>query len=264
MTDLAVIILTKDEKLHIRRCLERLAPLNPKQIFVVDCLSTDGTQEIARECGAVVVGHEWPGNQAMQFNWALDNLPINAKWVLRIDADEYLSAGLISEIQSFVGSNGDEDIALVELPLARTWQRHRVRFGMPRKYISRLFRFGLCGYGEREMDEKLIPKEGRTIRFRHEFIDDNLNDFEWWKCKHRNYAEREARQAIGGAHGNKSLYYRFPPYLRAIAYWAVRYFLFCGFLDGRTGWSWNFWQGLWYRWLVDRKIGRMKHVGRHF
>ena len=36
MTDISVIILTKDEKLHIRRCLERLAPLEPRQIFVVD------------------------------------------------------------------------------------------------------------------------------------------------------------------------------------------------------------------------------------
>ncbi|MBR3223387.1 MAG: glycosyltransferase [Kiritimatiellae bacterium] len=50
MTDLAVIILTKDEKLHIKRCLERLAPLEPRQIFIVDCFSTDGTQEIVKRC----------------------------------------------------------------------------------------------------------------------------------------------------------------------------------------------------------------------
>ena len=29
MTDISVIILTKDEKLHIGRCLERLRDLNP-------------------------------------------------------------------------------------------------------------------------------------------------------------------------------------------------------------------------------------------
>ena len=48
MTDISVIILTKNEKLHIRRCLEKLAPLEPRQIFVVDCFSTDGTQEIVK------------------------------------------------------------------------------------------------------------------------------------------------------------------------------------------------------------------------
>ena len=30
-----------------------------------------------------VVEHEWPGLQSVQFNWALDNLPIEAKWILR-------------------------------------------------------------------------------------------------------------------------------------------------------------------------------------
>ncbi len=24
-------------------------------------------------------------------------------------------------------------------------------------------------------------------------------------------------------------------------------------IDGRAGWRWHFWQGLWYRWLVDRE-----------
>ncbi len=39
MTDIAVIILTKNEKLHIGRCLERIAALSPRQVFVVDCFS---------------------------------------------------------------------------------------------------------------------------------------------------------------------------------------------------------------------------------
>ena len=39
MTDTAVIILTKDEQLHIGRCLERIAALSPRQVFVVDCFS---------------------------------------------------------------------------------------------------------------------------------------------------------------------------------------------------------------------------------
>ena len=267
MSDIAVIILTKDERLHIGRCLERIAALSPRQVFVVDCFSTDGTQRIVEEwqndkIGQThfiisVVEHEWPGLQSVQFNWALDNLPIEAKWVLRIDADEYMSGGLIFEIKEFI-ANPPEDVSLVELPLARTWMQKRVRFGMPTVYIPRLFRYGVCRYGDREMDEKLLSNKGRTIRFKHEFIDDNLNGFEWWKAKHINYAEREARQAISGAHGNKAKYYRLPPYLRAVAYWAARYFLFGGFLDGWIGWRWNWWQGLWYRWLVDKKIGELK------
>ena len=261
MIDIAVIILVGQERLHIRRCLERLRPLELRQVFVIESQPSDGTQEIVVELGATAVFNKWPGNQALQFNWALDNLPIEAKWVLRIDADEYLSDGLISEIKEFI-SNPPEDVSLVELPLARTWMQKRVRFGMPTVYIPRLFRYGVCRYGDREMDEKLLAKDGRTIRFTHKFIDDNLNGFEWWKAKHINYAEREARQAVCGSHGNKAKYYHLPPYLRAVAYWAARYFLFGGFLDGWIGWRWNWWQGLWYRWIVDQKIGCMLKKAR--
>lgn len=257
MTDLAVIILQKNEALHIRRCLEKLRPLAPRQVFVVDCFSTDGSDRMAQELGATVAYHEWPGNQAAQFNWALDNLPINAAWILRLDADEYLTEAAIHEIHGFVATP-EEGVSLAALPLKRTWQRRFIRFGVPRIYIPRLFRSGTCRYGTCEMDEKLVPHTGRTVRLTHEFVDDNLNGLAWWKTKHLGYAEREARQALQGARGNKVLYYKMPPFARAVAYWALRYFIYGGFLDGRAGWSWNWWQGLWYRWQVDRKIGQLK------
>ena len=96
-TDLAVIILQKNEKLHIQRCLERLAPLEARQIIVVDCFSTDGSDKTAALLGATVVQREWPGNQAAQFQWVLDNLPIESSWILRLDVDEYLTDELIEE-----------------------------------------------------------------------------------------------------------------------------------------------------------------------
>lgn len=257
MIDLSVIILTKNEQMHIARCIERLSCLAPKQIFIVDCMSTDGTQRIAKEMGATVVEHEWPGNQAAQFNWAIDNLPINFEWILRLDADEYLSDGLVLEIRDFIKSP-PKGVSLIEMPLSRIWQGKKIRFGVPKIYIPRMFKYGLCRYDNREMDEKILPKEGQTIRFINKFVDDNLNDLDWWKEKHRGYAEREARQVIRGLVGNKASYYKLPPYFRAVMYWGIRYFLYFGFLDGMAGFKWNWWQGLWYRCLVDKRILAMK------
>ena len=42
MLDLSVIILTYNEELHIRRCLEKIAPY-VKQVFIIDCFSSDKT-----------------------------------------------------------------------------------------------------------------------------------------------------------------------------------------------------------------------------
>jgi hypothetical protein len=93
------------------------------------------------------------------------------------------------------------------------------------------------------------------------FVDDSLMSMTEWKAKHHVYAEREARMVLDGAvNANKRNYYRLPPYVRALAYFCVRYFLKGGFLDGWAGLYWNFWQGLWYRCLVDKKIGDMKRV----
>jgi hypothetical protein len=109
------------------------------------------------------------------------------------------------------------------------------------------------------MDERIVYKGGK-LAVPVVFYDDNLNSLEWWKEKHRGYAKREAQQALEGTFQDdrKAKYYKLPPYFRAVLYFCIRYFVKLGFLDGRAGWRWHFWQGLWYRWIVDREIGRMK------
>lgn len=256
MMDVAVIILTKDEELHIRRCLERLASLAPRQIFVVDCGSTDRTEAIAREFDAVTfVYHAWPGTQARQFNWALDNLPIKAEWVLRLDADEYVEeVERVEEVEKVEGVEG------WRLELKRKFMGGEIRHGTAGIRQVRLFRLGKARYPETLMDERL-QVDGVVKDMDLAFYDDNLHDLKWWKAKHLGYARREAEQAREGmrtgvwADPRKAAYYRLPRYFRAVLYFLVRYILKLGFLDGRAGFRWHFWQGLWYRWQVDGMLG---------
>ena len=42
MTDIAVIVLIGQEKMHLERCVEKLAVLNPRQIFLVESQPDDG------------------------------------------------------------------------------------------------------------------------------------------------------------------------------------------------------------------------------
>ena len=259
-TNLTVIILTYNEKLHIWRCLENVFLLNPKQVFVVDSPSTDGTDAIAAEMGATVIAHKYPGNQAAQFNWALDNLPIESEWILRLDADEYLFPEAIDEIKQVL-QNSPKSVTAFSMQRKVTFAGGMIHHG-PKVVLTRLFKYG-CGRSEAsEMDEHIVVDYGEVKRLNGLFVDDNLAGFEAWRKKHLNYAEREARQALSGQHGNKAMYYKLPPYLRAVMYWGIRYFLWKGFLDGRAGWQWNFWQGLWYRWTVDKRIQEMKHERR--
>lgn len=52
MVDVTVIILTKNEELHLGRCLERLRALGPRRVVVVDSESTDATADLARRGGS--------------------------------------------------------------------------------------------------------------------------------------------------------------------------------------------------------------------
>ena len=261
MMDVAIIILSKNEKLHIKRCLERIAELSARQVFVVDCFSSDGCDKVAADTGATVVYHEWPGNQAAQFNWALDNLPIEANWVLRLDADEYLDPGAIQWLKADLDGI-DSTVGAIEFTLERKFMGGEIRHGTNGIRMVRMFRKGRGRYANTLMDERIVY-EGEKLAAPVIFYDDNLNSLEWWKEKHRSYAKREAEMAINGrANKNKRLYYRLPPYFRAVVYFSIRYFLKLGFLDGVAGFKWHFWQGLWYRCLVDREIGWMKRSKR--
>ena len=123
----------------------------------------------------------------------------------------------------------------------------------------RFFKFGFGRSSQSEMDEHIVTSEGTNYKLKGKFVDHSLISMDEWREKHRNYAKREARMAVSGtANANTRMYYKLPPYLRAFAYFSYRYFLRLGFLDGYPGWMWHFYQGLWYRWLVDREIGKLK------
>ena len=168
MTNLTVIILTGNEELHIGRCLEKLRNLNPRRVVVADSGSTDGTRRIAAGAGAEVVVHPWPGNQAAQFNWFIDNHAIDTEWLLRIDADEWLTPELIEEIKAKLPTI-PADVTGVVLKrrhyFAGGWAKH----GTYPVRILRLFRTGKARYADNMvMDEHLIV-DGKTIELDHDY-----------------------------------------------------------------------------------------------
>ena len=269
MNNLTAIILTKDEQLHIRRCLERTCPYCEK-VYVIDCFSTDDTVKICREFGNVeVIQHEWPGNQALQFNWALDNLTLDTDWIIRLDADEYLLDGEAERLVTLLPSLKSGKNAL-SLSLARYFlERHIKHGGTDMIPLVRVFRKGTARSEVRAMDEHIVLTEGEVVVTDIRFADNNLNSLEWWTQKHLNYAKREAAmlmekdaagdgakeikttQAIQSKRAQKEWYARLPLFWRAFAYFCYRYFIRLGFLDGREGFLWHFLQGWWYRTMVD-------------
>jgi glycosyltransferase involved in cell wall biosynthesis len=244
---------------------------------VVDSFSTDKTIEIAQKCAAKSVQNKWPGNQAKQFNWALENLPIKTKWVLRLDADEYLYSELIEEINTKLDTL-PEDVTGVVFRRRHIFMGKWIKRGTYPVKLLRLFRYQKAVCEQRWMDEHIQLLEGRAVEFEHDFADHNLNNLSWWTQKHNGYAIREAidlldieldllgqKQEIvqlseqaATKRAKKLKYAKQPLFWRSFAYFIYRYIVKGGFLEGKEGFLWHFLQGWWYRTLVDAKILEIK------
>ena len=256
---ISTIVLTYNEEINIENCLKSVANW-ADEIFIIDSYSTDKTLEIAKKYGAQIVQRPFE-NQAKQFNWALDNLKIKNEWILRLDADEYLTEELKKEIaQKLLKTSGE---------ISGFYMKRRVYFmGRWIKYggyypiwLLRLFRKGKAKSEERAMDEHIILLEGRAEKLKNDFVDDNKRDLTWWIDKHNNYASREAGEVILKKYGSKKkkiFYYKLPLFYRSFIYFIYRYFFRLGFLDGKEGLIFHFLQGFWYRFLVDAKLYEYK------
>ncbi len=280
MLDISVIILTFNEQLHIQRCLDRISPV-VKDVFIIDCFSTDKTLEIACKYDNVhVLQNKWV-NYATQFNWGLEHADIKTKWVLRLDADEYLTPELIIELEQKLPALSD-DVTGVVFPLRRVFLGRTIRRGMPVIKLMRLFQYGKASSEVRMMDEHIQLTEGHSVDFENEFADDNLNNLSWWTQKHVGYAIREAVDLLdmeydltGSAKSDdgkqlneqalakrmrKHKYAKQPLFWRSFAYFCYRYFFKLGFMEGKEGFLWHFLQGWWYRTLVDAKVLEIKRA----
>lgn len=271
---ISAIILTRDEELHIARAIDSVRRFT-SDILIVDSGSTDKTVEIARGLGARVISHPWT-NYASQFNWALEKLSLKATWVLRLDADEYVSDELAGEILRNLAEVPD-DVNGIVIPRYMNFLGYRIRWGglFPIQ-VLRLFRRGYGHCEERWMDEHIVVG-GRTINYSGPIVDDNRKSLSWWISKHNSYASREAvdlllleqRESVKGASkigsqaGRKrrlkeSLYARLPLGFRALCYFLFRFILGLGFLEGGRGIMFHVLQGFWYRYLVDCKIDEVR------
>ncbi|MFA6400484.1 MAG: glycosyltransferase family 2 protein [Salinivirgaceae bacterium] len=278
----SVIILTKNENLHLERCLRSLSPF-AKHVFIIDCYSTDNTVELAVSLGAKVFQNPWL-NYATQFQWGLDNCPITTEWVMRMDADEYVLPELALEIKEKLhtlptGVNGI--ILKRQVHFMNKW----IRFGgyYPVKLL-RIWRHGKGTIEARWMDEHIVLHEGTSVEFKHDIVDANLNNLSWWTEKHNSYATREAIDILNKQHHffiektigatlsktqdsrvrwlKNNIYNRIPLFVRPFFYFFYRYFILLGFLDGKKGLIWHFLQGFWYRFLVDAKIYQINFLAR--
>jgi glycosyltransferase involved in cell wall biosynthesis len=271
MADLTTIILTKNEEVNITECINSVKGIS-KRIIVVDSFSTDKTVELAQKLGAEVHQHEFV-NYGKQFQYALENLNINTKWVFRFDADERLTGEGAEELENLCEEHANTNVNGLIFKLEVNFLGKSLKYGgtYPFKKLC-IFKFGKAFMEERYMDEQIVLSEGRSIEMKTVSKHHDYKDLSFWIQKHNWYATRAARDYFENRNNNSSdiknldtpakirrfvkykVYYKMPMRIRCWLYFFYRYILRLGFLDGKEGFLYAFFQAYWYRILVDAKI----------
>ncbi len=195
------MIITYNEALNLPFCLRSIQGWT-KKIFVIDSGSTDGTQQIARSFGAEVVELAWEG-YAHQKNWALQNLPFEADWILILDADEVITVKLRQRLES-IAARPVDDVSENGFFINRlTYFLGRPgRYGgwFP-NYNMRFFKSGQGLYENREVHEHVII--ANPVGYIKQIMKhDDRRGLEHYVAKHNRYSTLEAREIFRAMTGN--------------------------------------------------------------
>jgi glycosyltransferase involved in cell wall biosynthesis len=245
-----ILIPTLNEAPTIAQAVANAAALG--RVFVLDSLSTDGTQALARTAGATVVEHPFT-DYAAQKNWGLNNLPFEGEWIFILDADERITPALRQEIfRRLERPNGVNGFYVNRLFI---FMGRAIRHGgMYPSWNLRLFRRGKAYYEDRRVHEHMVC-QGKTDYLRQEMLHIRREGIEEFIAKHIRYADMESDEWVKWRLGRSDmatadslfkdmLKYRqwvrrhVWPRLPYRPLWRLFYMYVArmGFLDGAAGW----------------------------
>ena len=141
---LSVVIVACNEARNLPRCLASVQGWVAEIIVVLNG-TTDDSEMIAEQHGAVVFETEWRGYRDTK-NWALDHA--TRPWALALDADEEVSAALRAGIEEFFRRADHESFAGARFP-RKVWfiDRWILHGDWYPDYNLRLFHRGRARWG---------------------------------------------------------------------------------------------------------------------
>ncbi len=251
MLDLTIVIPVKNEEQNLLGCLTAIGTDLATKVIVIDSGSADNTKDIAVAFGAEVISFKWNGRFPKKRNWFLKNYMPATKWVLFLDADEYLTEAFKSELRQKLKN---ENKAGYWLSYSTYFLGKKLKGGYPLRKLA-LFQVGAGEYesvneehwSELDMEvheHSIINGEVGVIKSKIDHKDNRgVSNF---VIKHNEYASWEAARCLkaikegNSAHWswNQQLKYRlmisslFPP-----LFFFGTFFLYGGFRDGARGFA---------------------------
>ncbi|GHB95284.1 glycosyltransferase family 2 protein [Cerasicoccus arenae] len=253
LLDLTIVLPVRNEAENLGAALQSIGSDLAQAIVVVDSNSEDDTVKIAQEHGAHVINFQWNGQFPKKRNWFLREHKPKTKWVLFLDADEWLTEEFKTELRA----------ALADTPHVGFWLNYSIYFlGQPLKggYPLRKLALFRVGSGEYErideaqwsaldMEIHEHPVLDGSTGVIHAKIDHrDMRGPEHWARKHTEYASWEAKRYMALAndpaakhqwsHPQKIKYRLMGTPLLAPIFFLGCLFAMGGWRDGKRGVMW--------------------------
>lgn len=272
-----VVLLTFNSASIIRETVLQARKIS-QHVYVVDSFSKDDTPAILHELGCTVVQRVF-ANYSDQRNWAISQVKSEYEWQLHLDADEVLDEQAVDEINTLLSGSPRFDAYM--LRRRDYFMGKMLRFSGLNPWHLRLFRSTVGRCEDRLYDQHFVSggKSGRLKGFMHDRNSARLTD---WITSHNRWSDAEVAEKLanrapvgrvleprlmGDAREQmrfiKEIYYKLPMGLRSVGYFIYRYLFRLGFLDGRVGFYFAFFQALWFRMLVDAKMYEKRNERPH-
>lgn len=223
---LSATIITLNAARHLPACLESLAFCD--ELVVVDSGSTDDTVEIARQRGARVIHHDWPGF-GRQKQYAVEQA--ENEWILSLDADERVSDALRMSIQSALIRPDHDVYRAYHFARCNRFLGRYLRYGEGYPDWSlRLFDRRHARWSEDAVHEKVLA-DGAIGDLKGDLLHDSADSLEAYLNKQNRYTSLAAKAAFDQGRRAHIGHLLLSPFFRFLKFYIFKR----GFLDGLPG-----------------------------
>lgn len=253
-----ICCITKNEDIHLERLINNIRDIS-ENIIIVDSFSEDQTQKIAHKYNCFFYQRIFD-NFSNQKNFCLSKVQDGNKWVLFLDADEFISDELKNEIKSLNSLSTTYDAYKFKRKFF--WKNTWIKRGYYPLWFLRLGRKKYIKFDDNKINEHMLCSTNKIGILKGYFIDYNLKNTKSWFAKHNLYANMEAnRFFLKNENAPKRiLWNKLPLVIRPFMLIFYRLFIKLSVLDGAKAVQYHFYHDLIYRLMIDIKIIKKKLI----
>ena len=186
---ISCFVIAQDEADRITNTIESVIDF-VDEVIVIDSGSTDGTQDIAKQLGCKVFFNTWNG-YGPQKRFGEDCT--RNEWLLNLDADEYLSDEIKSEIlQTFDNNNDNYNFFSMKVtPIYPNWKRPRL-FSASHQCV-RLYNKRFGRFSNSPVHDSVQTNNSKVFYFKNHIYHNSVRSFKHLIEKEENYIQLQSK-----------------------------------------------------------------------